>query len=948
MPGVTTTLAPSPGLLPLPLRGAGDDTPKSVLVNTRGSDLLVVRVPVPGTVRWDGVVTRRPAQFRVTTSRHVQFVGAATGTVDLQRDTAVVLALRVSRKAPAGRSLAGTVEFWVGTTSALMPIEIDVPVSHRLSLSVPARSVLASRGSWSTLSFRVLNDGNIDESATVRVAAPDGWRVDIRNESGARGTKVVAGGALAMSLRVWVPATANPGIVMLPVTLSRPDSAPIVHPVQVDVLTEASGAHNGPAIVTSFVTGQSGNAPVMHGYGVTLSGQLSDSTRVSGRFSYTGQPTSLGGAGFALARAGVLTAPPMLEVDHPRAGLRLGSAADLFPELAGQFLAGIGAIGRVGTRRVSLRAFDLRPLSLTQPFSLTARGPGQYSGGELGVDVRRARTAIFGARLVDPLSQRRLDAFGLRAGIGSPVGSYFTSEIAQRTHASGTGVGYLASGRLADAGGSAEVRVLRAPGGSRAFARASNEWQVNATRVFGRRHYLALGGWAQDDENTSLGAARSRGWYVTPSFSLTSRANIGLEARSLHFSAGTDAGRLVTDELAGGGSFNLTLFSTAVTVRSVLARIDRGLEAAALPSSSGRQWRLDHSVMAMHAGTRGSMSLAWMQQQFSGFAGVLPGQSTIQLRADRLRPFMTRSVFLDAEWQRLQIGSGGRPAWLARASLSIPLAAGASVAFAVERNPYMAAAVSRGRQPLLYSLRIDRTTILPRPVAGPRGLVFRDDNGNGRHDRRERGVAGVVVLCGGTRVITDKSGRYPCSQRQHEVDGRTIPTGLVAAKARVVAGEPIALRVVQPLVVTVRVPGVDSQRVSVATLGRLAVSARDSAGTAWSARPIGDGRFLLDALPVGRYRIELDAGAADEPLVLVGTAPAVMVSADTPADVTLDVRPRPLRIRTFAPTPTPLSSPSTTPATRDAARTDARRARVTGSKVRSRAERPAPTRPRPE
>ena len=905
VPSVRDARTPALPMASMPVRPSVDDTPRSLVVNTQGSEMLVVRVPVPANVRWDGVVTRRPAQFRVSMSRHVQFVGAATGSVDLQRDSTLVLALRISRRAPAGRSLAGTVEFWVGTTSALMPIEIDVPVAHRVSLVVPTRSVVAARGQWSTLALRVQNDGNVDAAANVRATAPDGWRVDLRQPAGAASGRVVAGGTLAMTLRVWVPNAANTGIVMLPITLARPDSAPLVTQVQVDVLSEALGSTRGPTVTTSYVASQSGDARAMHGYGVSLAGQLSDSTRISGRFSYAGNAPAIGGAGFALARAGVLTTPPTIEVEHPRAQLSGGATSGAVPELAGQFLAGTGAIGKVGSSRLHLRAFDLRPMSLQRQFSLTARGVGHYTGGELGVDMGIAQAALFGATLADPVTQRQLDAYGLRTTIGNPMGSNLHSEVAYRAHAGGTGLGYLVTGRVQGLRGGAEIRVMQAPGGSRAFARASNEVQVNATRMFGKRSYFAMGGWLQDDENLALGAARSRGWYATPTFALSRVGSIGLEARGLHFSAGTDIGRLLSDELSAGGSLNVAVRGTQFTARSVLARLDRSLQVAELSTPASRQWRLDHTVLASRSSARGSLSLAWMQQQYSGVIGVLPSQQSVNVRADRLRPFVTRSVFFDAEWQRLQMGQSGSAQWLARAAVTVPLVAGASVSFGVERNPYMATAIARKAQPLLYSVRFDRATVLPRAFAGPRGFVFRDDNGNGRHDRRERGVPGVVMVCGSVRVVTDKHGRYPCNQRVQEADARTVPTGLVAARSKVRSGEELALRVVQPLVVTVQVATGDSSRVPRSAIEKLVVMAKDSAGGTWTARPTGSGQFLMDALPVGRYTVEVDAGAADEPLVLVGETPIVQVGADAQPSVTLEVRPRPLRMRTFAPVVSP-------------------------------------------
>lgn len=884
-----------------PLRRDDESTPRSVTVDTRGAELLVVRVPVPSNVRLDGLLSRRPAQFRVAMARHAQFIGATTGSVDLLRDTTLVLALRVSRRAPAGRSLAGTVEFWVGTTSALMPIEIEVPVAHRLTLAPPTRSVVAIRGRWSSMALRVLNDGNVDEPVELHADVPDGWRVDLRRDARPSPSRVVAGGTMAITMRVWVPASANAGIATLPVALTRPDSAPYVTPLQIDVLGEAAGTLRGPTVSTSYVAGQSGEASAMHGYGVTIDGNLSDSTRISGRISYAGEVSSIDGAAFALARAGVITTPPSLEIEHPRAQLRLGATSGAFPELAGQFLAGTGAITRVSRARMFATAFDLSPMALQRQFSLASRAPGRFSGGELGIDVGTARTAIFGASLRDPITRRQLDVTGGRLALGNPYGSNLISEVAHRSHAGGSAVGYMTALRLVRPRTSVDLRVMHAPGGSRAFARASDEAMLNVTRTLGSRSSLALGAWSQNDDNLSLGSARSRGWFAMPMIAVTRAGSIGLETRHVHFSAGTDAGRLVTDELSGGGSLNVTLSGTQLTARSVVALLDRALDVPMLRMPSSRQWRLDHMLLASRTSARGTLSMVWMQQQYSGVSGVLPRQTSLHVRADRFRPWVTHGIHIDAEAQRMQLGAASRPYWLARSSLTVPLVAGTSVAFSVERNPFMAASRASRRQPLLYTVRIDRSTMLPRPFAGPRGLVYRDDNGNGRRDRGERGVPGVVVSCGSARVVTDGSGRYPCSQRRHEVDARTVPTGLVLTRSTFEANEAIALRVVQPLIVEVRVPPADSARVSSETLSKLTVLANDIAGGTWTARPLGGGRFLIDALPVGRYTIAVDAGAADEPLMIHGARPTVDVGAHDQPTVELTVRPRPMNIRAFAP-----------------------------------------------
>jgi hypothetical protein len=880
------------------------DTPRRVVVDTRGSELLVVRIGVPASMRWDQSDTTRRVQFRVLTSRHVQVVGNLTGAIDLARDSALVLALQLSRRAPAGRILAVTVEFTQGAATAQVAVDADVPVMRRISLSMPPQGFAVTRGRWSQLTFRVSNDGNIAEVPQVHLAAPSEWRTDIRPlEGGAKLSQPIASGtSRTMALRVWVPGNANQGTVMVPLSLVRPDSAPLVVQVPMDVLPDVAGSVAGPTLTTSYVAGQSGDAPTLQGYGMTLGGQLSDSLRIAGRFSYAGQTAAIGGAGFALARAGVITAPPSLDIEHPRVQLSAGATSGMLPELGGQFLAGLGGMARVRRGRIQARAFDLRPMSLQQQFSLVGHAAGRFSGGELAVDRGAARAAIFGASLNDPTTLRSLDVLGIRGGLGRTQGSSLATEFAYRSHAAGSGMGVATTARYAGARTSIDVRAMHAPGGSRAFARASDELMMSATRMFGRRSYFALGSWSQRDDNLIMGAAQNRGWYVTPTFSLWRSGNIGLEARGQSFSAGTAQGRIATEELAGGGSMNASIAGVQLTARSMLARLDRHLGVFDNVPFTSRQWRLDHMLLASRTGTRGGLSLAYMRQQYSGVSGVMPGQQSLSVRLDRYRPFLTRDLHVDAEWQRMQLGTGNIGNTIARAAVSIPLVSGMRIALGVERNPFMSLSTSRGRSPLLYSVRLDRSTVLPRLLSSAHGLVFRDENGNGERDRGERGVSGVVVVCGGARVATDAQGRYSCSQPRQEVDARTIPTGLVAARPRVENGEAIALRVVQPLRITLRVPTADSARISRSSLGQVAVSVRDSSGYAWRARALGDGRYVVDALPAGRYAVVVDASNAEEPLTLTGSAPSVEIGAHgTAPEVVLDVRPRPLRMRTFSP-----------------------------------------------
>lgn len=899
-----------------------DSANARVVAQTNGSEITIVRLPLPANIRWDALLTRRVAQYRIVANRHVQVVGHGTGTVDVTRDSTVVVALRVSKRAPAGRSLGGTVEFTVGTTTAVVPIELAVPVARRLALAVSNKTLAATRGRWSTMTFRVVNDGNVDETPGVRVLLPTGWRSQVRPAAGA--WRMLAGTTLDVQLRVWAPPHAGSGVLMMPLTMTLPDGSTAQEPIQVELLGQVTSGQQGATITTSVISGQAPGETAALGYGVTVMGHLTDSTRITGRLMYAGQQAPLNGGRLMLARAGVVTAPPTLEVQHPNALVSVGATHSVAPELAGHHLAGLGVVSRVSSARLSLRAFSLSPTALTQQLSLTSRAPGRYLGGDISRTVGRATSTLFASHLDDPTTRRTLDAYGLRMVLGTPGTSALIGELAYRDYARGRGLGVMTGYQHAGQRSSIDVRLMHAPGGSRGFARAVNEFTMSASRAMGTRLYLSGGAWLQDDDNHVLGAARSTGWYATPTMSLGRVGSLGLELRGTAFATSIGSSRLTNTEYGSGGTFNTDLFGVSLIGRSILARIDRGMNDPAVHSSTSRQWRVDHSVTVMRSMARGTVQGNLMYQQFAGVSGLMPMQRAAQFRADRLRPSLRLPLFLEAEVQRLQVGTGTPAYWTSRASLSLELPAGMRVSFGAERNPFLSSAVRGRGGDVLYSMRIDRSTVLPRMVASGRSRVFRDDNGNGTLDRGERGVPGVIVRCGTQRVMSDAQGRFACAERRHQIDARTVPTGLVAPTAEVSTGTLVALRVMQPLRVTLRLADADSLRVSRTALLRAVVYARDSTGAHWYARASGDGVFVVDALPIGRYHIGVDPSAIEEPLTMESGEPVVRIGADnvSPA-VTVSLKARPLRIKTFIGTPTPSASTAPLPAptaTKNAAR----------------------------
>ena len=920
-----TSLATS-RLIAGPLR-PGVDSARAVISVTEDSEgISVVRIPVPAAVRWDAVMTRRAARFDVTPGRHVQVIGKRTGTIDPAKDSVLVLAVQVSRRAPAGRSLGGTVEFTVGTVTARAVITLDVPVMHKLAMSLSAPSVVATRGEWTSLTVRVQNDGNVDERPALRVLPPTGWRVALRHDSrsGARPSapqdQVPAGTSHDVSVRLHVPRHASSGVIMVPLSLTRADGTTQVEQVQVDVMAGVADAGNGVQMTTSMATGRGDGLEAATGYALNLSGNLGDSLRISGRLAYSGTAMQGVSSGLLLARTGMLTTPPTLELTHPRLQLSGGATYGTMPELAGQQLAGVGVIGQLSSRRLWLRGYQLNPLALSNIASLTARGPGLYRGAELGVATRNARPSVFAARLDDPITRRSLDAMGLRLSVGAAGERQWLTEVAWRDYQAGRGLGIATGVHHAGQRSTFDLRVLHAPGGSRAFARAVDDITLSASRSLGTRAYLSGGGWLQRDDNPLLGAAHNRGWFVTPGMSIPRLGTMGLEVRGLQFQSSVATNRLANTEFSGGGVFSTGVLGTSLIARSSLARIDRRLTEHGTPATGSsadaaslfgvqdsRQWRLDHSLTAMRYLGRGVLQANWNHQQFSGPSGLMPSQQSMQLRIDRVQPVMRVPLFLEGEVQRMQVGRIGGAFWSARTAASLELPIGMRITLAAERNPFLAMMGTGQRRPLLYTVRVDRTTMLPRLFTAARSRIFRDDNGNGRFDRGEAGVVGVIVKCGAQRVLTDKHGRFSCQDREQSVDVRSIPTGLVAATHRIEPGRELALRVMQPLHVSLRLSAADSARVSRDELSRAVVFARDSSGAMWYARANSDGRFVLDALPVGRYAIGVDATPLEEPLSMEGSEPSVVVDGtQSLAPVEVALRARPLRVRSFSPGATPV------------------------------------------
>jgi hypothetical protein len=93
------------------------------------------------------------------------------------------------------------------------------------------------------------------------------------------------------------------------------------------------------------------------------------------------------------------------------------------------------------------------------------------------------------------------------------------------------------------------------------------------------------------------------------------------------------------------------------------------------------------------------------------------------------------------------------------------------------------------------------------------------------------------------------------------------------------------------------------RRVAPTELAKVVVMARDSAGRAWLARVVRPGWAAFDALPPGRYTMDLDVTGADEPLHAARELPVFRVSdgGESPT-MEIPLRARAIRIRQMSST----------------------------------------------
>ena len=243
-------------------------------------------------------------------------------------------------------------------------------------------------------------------------------------------------------------------------------------------------------------------------------------------------------------------------------------------------------------------------------------------------------------------------------------------------------------------------------------------------------------------------------------------------------------------------------------------------------------------------------------------------------------------------------------AWIStmRATLTAQLPLGIALQLESERNPlfFVGGASAQDPNRWVHITRVQRAVALPRITRGARveGVVFNDVNGNGRRERDEVTVGGIVLRRGAETILTGKDGRYRFAGATTEavsVDARSLPMGWITTTESRLGGGDVPLLALAAVDVRLFVAPVDSSRVTRDDLARTVVTARDSSGRTWMARSVTSELARFDALPPGRYTVGADFSQAQEPLRVAGAQPDFLVGESAVPVVRLTVQPRPLR-----------------------------------------------------
>jgi hypothetical protein len=805
----------------------------------------------------------------------------------------VPVTIGIPASALAGRIVAAEARFSaLGSPTLVVPIEIDVSLVRKILLQSGKAPLNAQAGSDVIMSFDIVNAGNAIETLHPELDLPGGWT---RREVKPSALVLSPGETLKRRVRVKVPALSSTGSSFVHVILLAGRDTLAAETMTVEVFNSSSiGRESGPLITSAISQAIDENGRANRLATFTATGALFDSVHVDARVS---QGSVLGGAASnAFAHLGTYQSSASATLSAPSGQLSFGNTGTSFSELTGLYPYGQGALLHLQHPQWNLLALGAMSMKLqTYP----ERKPMLGLRLEHQVGVAQLSASVSHLEDTGP-SARKLDAVGVAAAVPTVLGSTLKAEVAERRFAAGDGIGWSSELVRLSNEGNEQLRVTHAPGGSDAFARATNEVVASLTERVSSRGLISASAWRTTDQTSVFSGLKSNGFSLRPQMTVRGGTSVALEARTYHFEATSQASAPGTGDGFGtreqqlGISVSSYLRQYYLNSSAYLGNVTRTVTPVGLAVITDRTPRNYWATNAGWAGAAGVLELQMRMEQTRDRGGFVNQQSLFGIRGEQVVLPWLGGLRGEGELQRVN-GFGDEKSSIIRAGLSVPVVNGFAIKVDAERNSIFHS--TSGKVPWVIGVRFEHSIVVPMlRTPGSSGYVYEDLNGNQRRDDGEPGVAGAIVRRGAETAVADAHGKYRVggdSRLPVTVDEASLPDGWSSnGSAHGDLAVALSTSAQIELVVAPR-SGIAAVQVD---LSKAHVIARDSTGREWVAMMTGPTTATFQSLPVGTYKLDFDLSELTEPLVVRAPVPQLIVSGKDSKSITVTLDPRPIRM----------------------------------------------------
>ncbi len=860
----------------------------SVTVSGAPRSFQVVSIPIP-----DAFANVMKLEVEIVPHGEFAVLGPRNRSLPISSRRRVGVTIGIPASALAGRLIAAEARFSSPASPTLVvPVEIDINLVRKILLRPKSGAINAQAGNDVMIPFDIVNSGNGRETISADLTLPSGWA---SREIHTGAVVIQPGETVKRRVRLKIPALSSTGSSFVRVDLRSGRDTLASEIMTVEVFNSGSiGREAGPLITTAVahVTDENGRPSSV--FTLAATGALYDSVRIDARMS---QGSAAGGAASnAFSRLGSYQSAASLTLSAPSGQLSLGNTGTSFSDLTGLYPYGQGAL--VHLQHADWDVLGMGALSLPALGS-TKREPMIGLRGQRLFGTARFSTSI--SHLADAgTSPRRLDAFGVGAAMPSILGSTFKAEIAERRFENGSGLGWSTGLVRTGPESNEELRVTHAPGGSDAFARATNELVANVSERLSSRASVSASAWRTTDATSVFTGLKSNGLSLRPQYAIRSSTTIAIEARSYLF----DALSRPTASNSGGGfgsredqlgiSVSSYVRQYYVNSSAYLGNVRRTVSQVGQPTVSDRTPRNYWTANTGWSAVGGIVEVQTRIEQTRDRGGFVNQQSMIGIRAEQVVLPWVGGIRGEGDLQRVN-GFGGDNSAIMRAGIAIPLVNGFAFKIDAERNSIFRSVT--GKVPWILGARFEHALTVPMlRTPGTSGYVYEDLNGNQRREPGEPGVAGAIVRRGGETAVADAAGKYRVAgdaKQPVSIDEASLPDGWSASGAgRGDLSVSLSTTAEVEMVVAPR-SGISAVQVD---LSKAHVIARDSAGGEWAAIMTGPTTATFQSLPVGTYKLDFDLSELSEPLVPRGPIPLLIVTGRDSKSITVTLDPRPIRM----------------------------------------------------